>query len=354
MSVKAMKWAANVEGISGKEKAVLFVLAEAHNGKTGLCCPGQERIARKAGMNDKTARKYLSLLEGASLISRRVTSKGAGLITLYDLHMDVLEPTPKDTHPNGTGLPVGRDTQDSTANGIPLPVGQRLANGKELPVGAQDQTVKMEGPNGNCLPFPIEEPEGTGIYRSSEADASSERPQSDLFNQPAAQAPSSPEPPQHHKPATRRADPAEVEKEFIFKNGIQLLVSQGHTEQTARSYFGRLVRDWKIKPVAEAVKAAIAANPGDAKAWIPAALKKRKTELSVIAAPTVDAVAADDWCAAINRWVDDGYWPGRLGVAPNQVGYRGPIAPLQALLPDLGDHPVAREIRTTISQRQNA
>lgn len=71
--------------------------------------------------------------------------------------------------------------------------------------------------------------------------------------------------------------------------------------------------------------------------------------------PFSNSATDDDWRAAVRRWADDGYWPStRLGPAPNQVGYRGPIKPLEDLLPSLGDHPAAREIRSTINLRASA
>jgi len=351
MSLKAIEWARDVTGCNSAEKAVLFVLADAYNGKTGKCCPGQALIATRAGMTEKPLRKTVAGLIMKGFISRAIRSKGSGLITDYTLNFDVLEPRKIPPPPNGTHVP----TAGVEPNGRRIPVANGPTKRETYPVSSTppDGRTKREfrgGPNGTRIPFHIEEPEGTGIP-SQTSDEVFEGRSADLFNQPHVDARIEERSPSQPKP--RNVDPLSAEKEFIFKNGVQLLVAQGCTQQTARSFLGKLVRDWKPKPVAEAVKAAIAQSAGDAKAWIPAALKKRKSEMSVKPAPVPEA-ADVDWSVIVRRWADDGYWPARLGASPNQVGYRGPIQPLEDLLPELGDHPAAREIRTTINQRQRA
>jgi hypothetical protein len=357
MSLKAITWVCDLSGCNSSEKAVLFVLANAHNGKTGKCFPSQELIAAQSGMSDRTLRKVFATLIMKGLISRKITSKGKGLRTDYTLNFDLSEPRDMQpasaTQPNGIRGPVASDT----------PTGKRVPFAKPAPkrnTGSDRSNRKDGGPNGTRLPdqtetvfrLHIEEPEVTGIP-SQDSSESFEGRSADLFNLPHVvqridkRSPS--------KPTSRNADPFSAEKDFIFKNGVQLLVAQGCTEQTSRSFLGKLVRDWKPKPVAEAIKAAVFEKVGDAKSWIPAALKKRKSELSVKAAPTPETAGADEWAAAIKGWAETGYWPSaRLGLAPNQVGYRGPIKPLEELLPSLGDHPAAREIRSTINLRASA
>lgn len=352
MSLKAIEWARDISGCNSAEKAVLFVLADAYNGKTGKCCPGQATIAARAGMTEKPLRKTVAGLIMKGFISRTIRSKGSGLITDYTLHFDQMEPRRIAPPPNGTRVP----TADDEPNGTRVPVAQQHTKRDTGPVSSPQPNGRTKrefrgGPNGIRVPFHIEEPEGTGIP-SQTSDEVFEGRSADLFDQPHAETRTEERSPSQPKP--RLAEPLSAEKEFIFKNGVLLLTAQGHSQQAARSYLGKLVRDWKPKPVADAIKAAIAENVGDAKAWIPAALKKRKSEMSVRPAPVPEA-ANVDWCAIVRRWVDDGYWPStRLGPAPNQVGYGGPLEPLEDLLPELGDHPAAREIQTTINQRQRA
>jgi hypothetical protein len=276
-------------------------------------------------------------------VSRKVTSKGRGksTTTFYTLHFDRMEPRKKGELSNGTTRPVEKTPFER----------KRSSTRKQPQEAVTTGTIRTLRPEQQFRSL-IEEPEGTGIP-SQDSSESFEGRSADLFNLPHVVQPIDKRSPSQPKP--RNADPFSAEKDFIFKNGVQLLVAQGCTEQTARSFLGKLVRDWKPKPVAEAIKAAISEKAGDAKSWIPAALKKRKSELSVKAAPTPETAGADEWAVAIRRWADDGYWPSsRLGLAPNQVGYRGPIKPLEELLPSLGDHPAAREIRSTINLRASA
>jgi len=355
MSLKAIEWARDVTGCGSAEKAALFVLAEAHNGKTGLCCPGQELIAERAGMSDRTFRKVLAELMMKGFVSRQVTSKGRGkgVLTVYTLHFDRLERRMKGEVSNGTRAPD--DKSDTT--GIRAP-DVKATYKRKTPSGASSADPAVT--SGTRRPLHSEavfrsikkEPELTGIP-SQDSNESFEGRSADLFNLPHGDQRIDKRSPS--KPKPRSADPFLAEKEFIFKNGVQLLVAQGCTEQTSRSFLGKLVRDWKPKPVAEAIKAAVFEKVVDAKSWIPAALKKRKSELSVKAAPTPETAGADEWATAIKGWAETGYWPSaRLGLAPNQVGYRGPIKPLEELLPSLGDHPAAREIRSTINLRASA
>lgn len=355
MSIKAIEWARDLTGCNSTEKAVLFVLAEAHNGRTGLCCPGQELIAERAGMSDRTLRSVLAALMMKGFVSRQVTSKGRGkgVLTVYTLHLDRLERRMKGDLSNGTPLPE----HESDTIGRPFPH-DKVAYKRKTASGTKSaQDAVTSGSRQPLHPEAVfrslkKEPELTGIP-SQDSNESFEGRSADLFNHPHVAKPIDKRSPS--KPTSRNADPLSAEKDFIFKNGVQLLIAQGCTEQTARTFLGKLVRDWKTKPVAEAIKAAIFEKVGDAKSWIPAALKKRKSELSLKAAPTPETVGADDWAAAIRRWAEDGYWPSaRLGLAPNQVGYRGPTKPLEDLLPSLGDHPAAREIRSTINLRASA
>ena len=78
MSIKAISWAIEVDGIKPGSKLVLMLLADAHNGQTGECFPHQERIAERAGMGISTVKDHLRLLEEAGLIRRDTERLGRG------------------------------------------------------------------------------------------------------------------------------------------------------------------------------------------------------------------------------------------------------------------------------------
>jgi hypothetical protein len=321
-------------------------------GKNAEGWPSQKTIASAAGLHRVTVNTSLKLLVELGYVKTRERSKSGMKVALHyrividdeeraSLVADQAELFPKDQL-----APRRKPAKSDVANDY-------IGKGKNMAKAQQRQMSSTATSEMNDVVTVGYNDVVTGDYiqrtypENIPVPVSSLRSETDAGPAKASQPPS--------KPTSRNADPFSAEKDFIFKNGVQLLVAQGCTEQTSRSFLGKLVRDWKPKPVAEAIKAAISEKIGDAKSWIPAALKKRKSELSVKAAPTPETAGADEWAAAIKGWAETGYWPSaRLGLAPNQVGYRGPIKPLEELLPSLGDHPAAREIRSTINLRASA
>src|SRR4051794_958033 len=71
-----MTWAFD-QPIAGNEKVVLLALADWAR-DDGLCWPGQEAIARKARVSDRTVRDILSRLEGRGMITREKRGDPAG------------------------------------------------------------------------------------------------------------------------------------------------------------------------------------------------------------------------------------------------------------------------------------
>lgn len=88
MSFAALTWAAGVDGLSPTARAVLVVLADAHNWKTGKCFPSHARISKKSRTSESTVRRVVRELEGLGLISRRirVDDRGGTRGVSYTLH----------------------------------------------------------------------------------------------------------------------------------------------------------------------------------------------------------------------------------------------------------------------------
>ena len=69
MSVKAMAWAWEQEGLAEGEKLLLMAIAD-HADDKGTCWPGQVGLANKCGITDRTVRTRLKKLEALGLLAR--------------------------------------------------------------------------------------------------------------------------------------------------------------------------------------------------------------------------------------------------------------------------------------------
>lgn len=339
MSVQAIRWATKVRGLSIQEKAVLFVLADAHNGKTGKCFPSQSVIADGAGMTPKTARKFIVAMEAKGLLTRTLTSYGKGLFTFYELHFEA-------TEPNGRTLPTGPDEP----NGRIVPFGRPRANGRTVPFGRAekggDQTVIQGGPNGNCVPFAIEEPEKEPeVVPSHDADASFEGRDGDLFDHLTASQQTIPN--TNTQVATKR----ELLSEIIFKIGKPLLARDGLTPTQAGAFLGKLIKNSNLEIVAKIVSQAAQIMPVDARGWITKGVRKECDRVGL--KPAKGPPPPIDWPAIVERWFDTGAWPQRAGDKPIEDGYRGPLELIEKLLPRYdANHPHAHQIRRTLEARK--
>jgi hypothetical protein len=78
MSIQAVAAAIELQGLPPATKLVLMLLANRHNGDTGLCYPKQETLAAEAGMSVRSLRTHIIELEKAGLICRAVFRLGNG------------------------------------------------------------------------------------------------------------------------------------------------------------------------------------------------------------------------------------------------------------------------------------
>lgn len=69
VSVQAIRWAMKQRAGSPVSKAVLIVLADHHNARTGMCNPSTRTIAEEAETDQRTARRHLDALRERGLIS---------------------------------------------------------------------------------------------------------------------------------------------------------------------------------------------------------------------------------------------------------------------------------------------
>jgi len=90
MSCKAINWAIEQEIDDPIAQLVLIHLAWHHNDKTGLCCPGQERLAARSRLSVRSVGRKLKQLEDQGLFKRTShPGKGLGCYSdKYELNFD--------------------------------------------------------------------------------------------------------------------------------------------------------------------------------------------------------------------------------------------------------------------------
>lgn len=123
MSLKALSWAWEQEGLSSSEKFVLLCLANCHNDDTGRCDPSAAYIVKRTALNRKTVYGALGFLEKKGLIKG---DDREGRSKHYDLNLtqnwvnpllDTAKETPNPTqnwdNPK-TGIPKNGHTQNRT------------------------------------------------------------------------------------------------------------------------------------------------------------------------------------------------------------------------------------------------
>ena len=106
MSNRAMSWAIECRDIALPTKAILMLLADCHNGATGLCFPTEEWLSNHAGVSGRTVRMHLKVLEDAGLIERLYKHGGRGVgrqFAGYELKTGINQPINKPQNDTETG-----------------------------------------------------------------------------------------------------------------------------------------------------------------------------------------------------------------------------------------------------------
>ena len=94
MSVQAMAWAWGAEGLTTTEKFVLVCLAD-HADHDGVCWPGQDRVAEKTGLGERTVRRAVqSLIEKEQLSGQR-RRRVDGTLSGYVYTLKLPQPNPQ-------------------------------------------------------------------------------------------------------------------------------------------------------------------------------------------------------------------------------------------------------------------
>lgn len=78
MSLQALAWAWELEGLDPTEKLVLLALADAHHEASNLCFPSRTTLCRRVGVHLDTVKRVLRRLEDKRLILRQPVFDAAG------------------------------------------------------------------------------------------------------------------------------------------------------------------------------------------------------------------------------------------------------------------------------------
>jgi hypothetical protein len=69
MSIKAMNWCRELNGLSGTQKSILMHICDRYNDEFGYAWPSISRMARDTGWGDRTITRTLRSLESRNLIA---------------------------------------------------------------------------------------------------------------------------------------------------------------------------------------------------------------------------------------------------------------------------------------------
>lgn len=124
-----------------------------------------------------------------------------------------------------------------------------------------------------------------------------------------------------------------MQKSIIFGAGLQLLRSQGVSENQARSFLGKLIQRSSTKIVADCVRAAADELPIDARGWLTKAVaqRARRAGLAPTPEPPTQTEAAAEALADLDRRMGliarGGSWKLDWGDDPRSASkfYDGPL-----------------------------
>jgi len=97
MSLEAMTWAIELEGLTPTENHVLLLLANRHNKDSGLCYPSIPRLCNESGMHRATVIRAIKRLENRGVLT---IEKTFGKANHYRLHTSITELPVAESYPS--------------------------------------------------------------------------------------------------------------------------------------------------------------------------------------------------------------------------------------------------------------
>ena len=324
MSVKGIHWAQSVHGVGPFKKCLLLNLGERHHIDTGICTVDQMMLARDSDMTDRTARKYLKELEEQDkLITRKLMRSGKGWQTHYVLHFDRTEPQPVEGSRKDVPAQKPALSRNAASGSNEVSAGTQLPD----PTGTQ-----LPDPTGTCVP----------AHKEHEGYTKDSRSTSDLKSDTSGSRKTKTPPP--------LVDDTPILEAFEKLWAIWPAKGRERSQSKA-DCLHQLRRCAKLQPVASLVIAARAFAAKTEAQYVPGLdrwlkqgryehfLPKDLAERAAAApreAPTESPPDRDgnpvDWDAAVAKYVRSGIWPRHLGDRPDDPDYRGPLAPLEAIM----------------------
>jgi hypothetical protein len=182
MSFRLVAQIVETVGLDLAPKAILIAVASYAKDDGNGCFAGQQSIAKRAGCNERTARKYLKLLEQRGLLRRRHRQRRDGSRTSDEYELSVHKiATYRHVVPDGPvdNLPNRNDPSTQTARMVE-PTGTKdqpnrhHVPDKNLSVESINESIRGSSQNSDH-PLPISPPEGEtcrDITKSDVATAS--------------------------------------------------------------------------------------------------------------------------------------------------------------------------------------
>lgn len=327
MSVKGIHWAQSVHGVGPFKKCLLLNLGERHHIDTGICTVDQMMLARDSDMTDRTARKYLKELEEQDkLITRKLMRSGKGWQTHYVLHFDRTEPQPVEGSRKDVPAQKPALSRNAASGSNEVSAGTYVPD----PTGTQ-----LPDPTGTCVP----------AHKEHEGYTKDSRTTSDLKSDTSASRKSKTPPPLVDDTPILEA----------FEKLWAIWPAKGRERSPSKAdCLHQLRRCAKLVPVASLVIAARAfaakteaqyvpgldrwLKQGRYEHFMPKDLAERAAQPQPSGAASARAEPLDrdgnsvDWDAAVARYVRSRIWPRHLGDRPDDLGYRGPLRPLETIM----------------------
>lgn len=126
---------------------------------------------------------------------------------------------------------------------------------------------------------------------------------------------------------------AELRKSVVFNTGRLLLTGHGVSAKQAGAFLGKLVKDFGLDAAFHAVTAASREPPGEPLAWLTkAAESEARRRGRAVPKRSADDDSSIDWDSAVARYARSRIWPRHLGDRPDDLGYRGPLRPLETIM----------------------
>lgn len=281
------------------------------------CFPSQAMVAERAKLDRSTVNRSLKKLVDFNYITARQRHPGrAKSVLLYQVKLDEL-------HRAEAGEIQAELFDLDEARPVETPTKSHVAKNNMQEAETQ-QNCMLE--NATSVKSDVLSGSHIDVLSSSHTRTPHLTPQPSVSNETglAAEGDDSAD----QSPATSH----ELKKSVVFNTGRLLLCGHGVSKKAAGTFLGRLVKDYGLDAAFSAIGLASKDPPGDPQAWLVKAAEsiarragRRVPERKSAPAPEID------WTDAVAKFVRSRIWPRHLGPRPDEWGYRGTLAAIEAV-----------------------